>query len=172
MARLITRLSSKNFCIVNPSYTIESSYDPDNGDPKLKIGTGQCSINGMDLIMTTTILIDPPESKGTYYLAFKLARDSSNNVLGDLIYGVTTTFQGVYLTYYDERPDPQTDMDKLYLGKVTWDGSSFTEIEEDQDKYGRIWAEDILAKIEDPKHPDKTRLNLQELVYNLPDWYF
>ena len=40
----------------------------------------------MDLIVNTTTTIDPPENTGTYYLALHLARDSSNNVLGDLVY--------------------------------------------------------------------------------------
>lgn len=172
MARFVTRVSSKNFCIIKPSFEIKAIQDESTNAPKLEIGTGQASINGMDLIMTNTLRIDPPESEGTYHLAFKLARDSSRNVLGDLVVGVTTTFEGVYLTYYDTKPDPLTDMDMLFLGQITWDGENFTDIVEDEDKYGRIWAEDILCKVEDPKHPDYTRLNLQEYIYNLPDWYF
>jgi hypothetical protein len=172
MARIVTRLSSKNFCIVKPSFEITKVNDEGTNALKLQIGTGQCSINGMDLIMTNTLRIDPPVNQGTYHLAFKLARDSSSNVLGDLKVGVTTTFEGVYLSYFNEKPDPQTDMDMLYLGQITWDGQDFTEIVEDEDKYGRIWAEDVLGKFEDPKHPDVTRLTLQELIYNLPDWYF
>ena len=172
MARIVTRLSSKNFCTVKPSFEITKVNEGDTSTPKLQIGIGQASINGMDLIMTDVIKIDPPENTGKYHLAFKLARDSSSNVLGDLIYGVTTTFEGVYLTYYDEKPDPLTDMDMLYLGQVNWDGHDFTEIIEDEDKYGRIWAEDVLGKFLDPKHPDTTRLNLQEFIYKLPDWYF
>lgn len=172
MARLVTRVSSKNFCIIKPSFEITAVSDEATNKPKLEIASGQASINGMDLIMNNSIRIDPPEGEGTYYLAFKLARDSSRNVLGDLVVGVTTTFEGVYLTYYDTKPEPLTDMDMLYLGQVTWDGEQFSDIVEDEDKYGRIWAEDILCKLEDPKHPDDTRLNLQEYVYNMPDWYF
>ena len=59
----------------------------------------------------------------------------------------------------------------LYIGTVDWDGNNFSNITEDEDKYGRIWAEDILCKINDPKHPDITRLNLQEFIYKIPDWY-
>ena len=172
MARFVTRVSSKNFCITKPSFEITVIFDPVTTDPLLQISEGQASINGMDLIMTNFINIAAPNDPGTYYLAFKLARDSSMNVLGDLIYGVTTTFEGVYLTYFDEKPDPLTDMDMLYLGKVTWDGTTFTEIEEDEDKYGRLWAEDVLAKIEDPKHPDTRRLNVQQWINKVPDWYF
>lgn len=172
MARLVTRVSSKNFCIVKPSFEISKINDQSSNKVKLQISIGQCSINGMDLIMTNTLKIDPPAKNGTYHLAFKLARDSSNNVLGDLKVGVTTTFEGVYLTYYSKKPEPQTDMDMLYLGQVTWDGNDFTNIIEDEDKYGRIWAEDVLGKFLDPKHPDTTRLNLQQFIYTLPDWYF
>lgn len=172
MARFITRLSSKNFCTVKPSFDISVVYDQDTATPALQISEGQASINGMDLIMSSTCTIDPPMKAGTYYLAFKLARDSSNNVLGDLVYGVDTVFKGVYLTYFDTKPDPLTDMDMLYLGKVTWDGTTFTEIKEDEDKYGRLWAEDILSKLQDSKHPDITRINLQEWINKVPDWYF
>lgn len=171
-ARYVTRLSSKNFCIVKPSFVPTIYVDTETGLPQIKFSSGQASINGMDLIMTSEIYIDPPVEPGHYYLAFKLARDSSENVLGDLIYGATTTFEGVYLTYYKEKPEPQTDMDMLYLCEFDWDGNEFTNLTEDEDKYGRIWAEDILCKFLDPKHPDVRRLNLQEYIYKLPDWYF
>ena len=170
MARIVTRLSSKNFCIVKPSFEITIIKDSTTNISKLQIGTGEASINGMDLIMSSTLTIDPPEQPGTYHLAFRLARDSANNVLGDLIYGVTRTFEGVYLSYYEDKPDP-VPADMLYLGKVKWDGEKFSSVIEDEDKYGRIWAEDILCKILDPKHPNITRLNLQEWLYKVPDWY-
>lgn len=170
MARLVTRVSSKNFCVKNPSFGLEAYMDPITTSLKIKVGEGEASINGMDLIATQELLIDPPKESGEFYLAFKLARNDQKNVLGDFIYGSTTTFQGVYLAYFNEKDT--TDMDMLYLGKITWDGENFTNIEEDEDKYGRIWAEDIMCKLEDPKHPDETRLNLQEYIYKLPDWYF
>ena len=172
MARIVTRLSSKNFCIVKPSFELTLVTDNSTGLQYIKVGTGQCSINGMDLIMTSELTIDPPETVGHHYLAFHLRRDSSENVLSDLVVGVTRTFQGVYLTYYNEKPDPVTDADIFYLGSLDWDGKTITNLEEDEDKYGRIWAEDVLGKFQDPKHPDITRLNLQEFIYNLPDWYF
>ena len=168
MARLVTRVTSKNFCIVKPSYEITELIS-NTGKQQLQIGIGQCSINGMDLIMSSEIVIDAPESAGTYYLGFKLARGESNNVLGDQAYGVSITFKGLYLTYFDEKVE--NDADILYLAKVEWDGSKFTNIVEDEDKYGRIWAEDILCKIIDPKHPNVSRLTLQEWLYKVPDWY-
>lgn len=170
MARIVTRLSSKNFCIVKPSFEIEKITNVETGAPQVRVLKGEASINGMDIIANDSIIIDPPEKPGTYHLALKLARDSSWNVLGDFIYGSTTTFEGVYLTYFDTKPDP-IDPDMLYLGKLTWDGSTISNIIEDEDKYGRIWAEDILCKIEDPKHPDIRRLTLQEWIYKVPDWY-
>lgn len=171
MARIVTRLSSKNFCIVKPSFEIEKITNIETGAPQIRVLKGQASINGMDIVAEDSIIIDPPEKPGTYHLAFKLARDSSWNVLGDFVYGALTTFEGLYLTYFDNKPDP-IDPDMLYLGQVTWDGSAFGEIIEDEDKYGRIWAEDILCKIVDPKHPDVSRLTLQEWLYKVPDWYF
>lgn len=170
MARLVTRVSSKNFCVKNPSFGLEAYMDPISSSLKIKVGTGEASINGMDLIATQELLIDPPKEAGEFYLAFKLARNDQKNVLGDFTYGSSVTFQGVYLAYFNEKDT--ADMDMLYLGKVTWDGENFTSIEEDEDKYGRIWAEDIMCKLEDPKHPDERRLNLQEYIYKLPDWYF
>lgn len=167
-ARYVTRVTSKNFCIVNPSFIMtETELE---GSKKLQIGTGQCSINGMDLIMNAAIQMDPPEGTGTFHVAFKLVRDSANDVLGDTKVGVTITFDGLFVSYYTQKPDP-VDVDMLYIGTVDWDGNSFSNITEDEDKYGRIWAEDILCKINDPKHPDITRLNLQEFIYNIPDWY-
>ena len=171
MARIVTRLSSKNFCIIKPSYELELRTDDSTGDQTIYVGEGQCSINGMDMIMTSGIVMEPPEEPGHYYLAFHLERDSSGNVHGDLINGVVKTFIGVSLRWFNEKPDPQTDMDMLYLGSVDWDGSTFTNLEEDEDKYGRIWAEDVLGKFMDPKHPDVRRLNLQEFIYKIPDWY-
>ena len=167
-ARYVTRVTSKNFCIVNPSYIMtETELE---GSKKLQIGTGQCSINGMDLIMNAALQMDPPEGTGTFHVAFKLVRDSANDVLGDTKLGVTVTFDGLFVSYYTQKPDP-VDADMLYIGTVHWDGNSFSNITEDEDKYGRIWAEDILCKIKDPKHPDITRLNLQEFIYKIPDWY-
>lgn len=172
MARFVTRVSSKNFCIVKPSFELSLINDISTGEPLIRMLGGQCSINGMDLIMSNSITIGAPDGIGKWYLAFKLARDSSKNVLGDLVYGSTRTFKGVYLTYFDEKPDPVTDPDIFYLGSVEWDGTQFSNLEEDEDKYGRIWAEDILCKFLDPKHPDVRRLNLQEYIYKIPDWYF
>ena len=172
MARLVTRVSSKNFCVVKPSFELSLTSDISTGAPLIRMTKGQCSINGMDLIMNNSITIGAPDGIGKWYLAFKLARDSSSNVLGDLVYGSTRTFKGVYLTYFNEKPDPVTDPDIFYLGSVEWDGSSFSNLEEDEDKYGRIWAEDVLGKFLDPKHPDIRRMNLQEFIYKIPDWYF
>lgn len=171
MARIVTRITSKNFCIVEPSFTLTLVTNSTTGAQSIQVGTGECSINGMDLIMTTTLSIDPPEEAGHWYLAFHLARDGSENVLSDLVVGVNRTFQGVYLTYFSEKPDPQTNMDILYLGSFDYDGVYITNLEEDEDKYCSIWADEVLAKIEDPKHPDITRLTVQELIYLLPDWY-
>lgn len=170
MARLVTRVSSKNFCVKKPSFELKATEDPETLVSVIQVGPGEASINGMDLITTQTLTIEHPETEGEYYLALKLARDSSENVLGDLVYGTSKTFKGVYLTYFNEKDE--TDKDILYLGKINWDGTQFTDIEEDEDKYGRIWAEDILCKIEDPKHPDVSRLLLQEWLYKVPDWYF
>lgn len=173
MARFVTRLSSKNFCVTNPSFVITTRQSTVTGIEQLVVSSGQASINGMDLIITDSIAVNPPESTGTYHLVLRLQRSDDNgngNVLGDLTIGVQTIFQGVCLAYYDDKPDP-VDPDFLYLARVTWDGEHFTSIIEDEDKYGRIWAEDILCKLNDPKHPSIRRLLLQDFIYNIPDWY-
>ena len=173
MARFVTRLSSKNFCVTRPSFVVTSRQSTTTGIQQLVVSAGQASINGMDLIITDSIAVNPPEQTGTFYLVMRLQRDDDNgqgNVLGDLVVGAETTFQGVCLTYYDTKPDP-VDPDFFYLAQITWDGEDFTSIVEDEDKYGRIWAEDILCKINDPKHPNVRRLLLQEWINNVPDWY-
>lgn len=167
MARIVTRVTSKNFCIVKPSFDLEQATDLE-GNPMLKVDKGQACINGMDLIINQSNRIYPPDEAGDYYLALHLWRDSSSNVLGDLVIGVTKQFKGVYLDWWNERVE---DVDCLWLGKVHWDGTSFTSIEEDPEKYGRIWAKDILCKLEDWKHPDDTGMILQDWIYKVPDWY-
>lgn len=179
MARLVTRLSSKNFCIIPNSFLITQTNQTTDGKANLEISAGQASINGMDLIMIKSIKIAPPaQTNKTYYIAFKLQRNSNpnqwdgivGNVLGDLEVGTTTTFEGVYLTYFDTKVED--DQDRLYIGSVKWDGTNFKEIKEDTDKYGNLWAKDIMAKIQDPKHPTIERLLLQEWINKVPDWYF
>ena len=179
MARLVTRLSSKNFCIIPNSFLITQTNQTADGKANLEISAGQASINGMDLIMTKSIKIAPPaQTNKTYYIAFKLQRNSNpnqwdgivGNVLGDLEIGTTTTFEGVYLTYFETKVED--DPDRLYIGSVKWDGTNFKEIKEDTDKYGNLWAKDIMAKIQDPKHPTVERLLLQEWITKVPDWYF
>lgn len=168
MARIVTRVTSKNFCITNPAFELSNATDT-SGNPMLKIEKGQACINGMDLIINQSNRIYPPDTAGTYYIALHLWRDSSANVLGDLTVGVTKQFKGVYLDWWDSKDE--NDVDALWLGKVVWDGTSFTSIEEDLDKYGRLWARDILCKIEDWKHPATTRILLQDWLYKVPDWY-
>ena len=168
MARLVTRVTSKNFCIVNPSFDLSVVTDIE-GIPMIKVDEGQACINGMDIIANQSIRIYHPDEVGKYYLAMHLWRDSSENVLGDLVVGVTKEFHGVYIDWYTEKDED--DVDALWLGSAYWDGTQFTDLEEDLDKYGRIWARDILCKMEDWKHPNVTRILLQDWLYKVPDWY-
>lgn len=168
MARIVTRVTSKNFCIVKPSFDLEQVTDLE-GKAMLKIDKGQACINGMDLIINQSNRIYPPDQAGDYHIALHLWRDSSSNVLGDLTVGVLKQFKGVYLDWWTSKDE--NDPDSLWLGKVHWDGTNFTSIEEDLDKYGRIWAHDILCKMEDWKHPEVSRILLQDWLYKVPDWY-
>lgn len=184
-ARYVTRIAKKNFCIKKPSFVATKIEDPATKTPLLNISAGEASINGMDIIASSAITIAPPTTAGTWYLAFKLQRDNlgrdfevgqyklKGNVLGDEIIGVQKTYLGVYLTYFDKRDDEGTeDPDMLYLAKVVWDGTDFTEIEDDPQKYSRIEAEDVGCYIKDPKHADVYYMDLQSWLFKVPDWYF
>lgn len=184
-ARFVTRVAKKNFCIKNPSFVLSAERDIKTNKPVLQISEGEASINGMDMIASVPIQLDPPAEEGKWYVAFKLARDNlgrdftvgkyklKGNVLGDLTVGVKKTFEGVYVTYFNERLDEgDEDPDMLYLGSIEWDGNDFSNIEEDPQKYSRIEAEDVGCYIKDPKHADVYYMNLQEWLYKVPDWYF
>lgn len=184
-ARFVTRVAKKNFCVKNPSFVLSASKNISTNNPVIEISKGEASINGMDIIASVPIQIDPPAAEGKWYLAFKLARDNlgrdfeigkytlKGNVLGDTVVGETKTFEGLYLTYYEERLDEgDEDPDVLYLGSLYWDGTDFSDIEEDPQKYTRIEAEDVGCYIKDPKHADIYYMDLQSLIYKLPDWYF
>lgn len=184
-ARYVTRIAKKNFCIKNPSFVLSAEKDIKTNKPVIQITEGEASINGMDIIASVPLQIDPPASAGKWYLAFKLGRDNlgrdftvgkyklKGNVLGDLVVGVEKTFEGVYLTYYDKRLDEgDEDPDMLYLGSLYWDGNNFSDIEEDPQKYSRIEAEDVGCYIKDPKHADIYYMDLQSWMYKVPDWYF
>lgn len=168
MARLVTRVTSKNFCVTRPAFNLSRVLDEDS-KPMIKVESGQASINGMDLIITQTNRIYPPDEEGDYYLALHLWRDSSSNVLGDLIVGVLKQFKGVYLDWFRIRDG--YDNDALWLGKIHYDGNDITLIEEDQEKYGRLWAKDITTNTNDWKHPEYTSMVLQDWIDKVPDWY-
>lgn len=184
-ARFVTRVAKKNFCIKEPSFVLKAAIDIKTNTPVLEISEGEASINGMDIIASVPIQIQPPKKEGKWYVACKLARDNlgrdfkvgkytlKGNVLGDLVVGVDKTFEGMYITYYDTRLDEgDEDPDMLYLGSLIWDGSNFSEIEDDPQKYTRVEAEDVGCYIKDPKHADVYYMNLQEWLYKVPDWYF
>ena len=173
MARLVTRVTSKNFCLINPSFELSAVTDLE-GIPMVQVTGGQACINGMDIIATQDLRIYMPDEAGTYLLALHLWRDRNGNVFGDDIVGIGGAgiggfFSGVYLDWWTEKDENDTDI--LWLGSVTWNGTEITDIQEDLDKYGRIWAKDILCKLEDWKHPDNTRMILQDWIYKTPDWY-
>lgn len=184
-ARFVTRVAKKNFCIKKPSFVLSAEKNITTNQPVLQISEGEASINGMDIIASVPIQIDPPAEVGKWYVAIKLARDNlgrdftvgkyklKGNVLGDLVVGVKKTFEGMYITYYTERLDEgEEDPDMLYLGSIEWDGKEFSNIEEDPQKYSRIEAEDVGCYIKDPKHADVYYMDLQSWMYKVPDWYF
>lgn len=184
-ARFVTRVAKKNFCIKDPSFVLSVAENVQTNTPMLQISEGEASINGMDIIASVPIQIEPPTEIGKWYVAFKLVRDNlgrdytigkyklKGNVLGDLVVGVEKTFEGMVLTYFKERLDEgDEDPDMLYLGSLYWDGNNFTDLEEDPQKYTRIEAEDVGCYIKDPKHADITYMDLQSWIYKVPDWYF
>lgn len=185
MARLVTRVAKKNFCIKDPSFTLEVVPDITTNKPVIQVSVGEASINGMDIIVSEPITIDPPTVVGKWYIALELARDNlgrdftigkykfRGNVLGDTVVGVKKTFDGMVLCYKPERlTNGEESPDILYLGSVYWDGNDFTDLEEDPEKYTRVKAEDVGCYIDDPKHGDIYYMDLQSWMYKVPDWYF
>lgn len=176
VARLTTRVTSKNFCITKPAFVPSRVLDAISNRIMIEVSPGEMHINGYDIIVDKPIRILPPEAPAEHInLGFKLSRDSSNNVLGDTTYMGKTTMEGAYLSWFpDPISMPDDDKDRLIIGSAGWDGTDFIpgSIIEDPDKYGKIWASDIWMYWFDPKHPDETRMDLQTWLNHVPDWYF
>ena len=64
MARLVTRVTSKNFCLINPSFELSAVTDLE-GIPMVQVTGGQACINGMDIIATQDLRIYMPDEAKT-----------------------------------------------------------------------------------------------------------
>lgn len=169
MSSIVTRITNRNYALTESSFKLTISTS--EGSPVIDIASGEANINGYHIIISNTLQLPPPESAGTdYAICFKLARDSSNHVLGDVYNVDINEFNGLWVSYFDLE-EAKKDPDILILGTVDWDGSQFSNLEGNPDILARIDGSTIILNIDDPKHPEYTTITLQELMDNLKDWY-
>lgn len=171
MSSIVTRITERNYALSSDSFEL-SVISSDSGNT-INITSGQANIRGYHIITTSALQLPPPQAAGTdYAICFKLARDSSDHVLGD-VYDPnegTDLFNGLWVSYFGLE-EAKADPDILIIGTVDWDGSNFSNLEKNPDILSRLDASTIIININDPKHPDYTTITLQELTDNLKDWY-
>lgn len=169
MSSIVTRITTRNYALTEDSFKLEISSN--SGTPVINISKGQANINGYHIITSNSLQLPPPQSAGTdYAICFKLARDSSNHVLGDVYNIDINEFNGLWVSYFG-LDEAKKDPDILILGTVDWNGSQFSNLVTNPDILARIDGSTIILNINDPKHPDYTTITLQELMDNLKDWY-
>lgn len=171
MSSIVTRITNRNYALTEGSF--ELSISSSSGTPVIDIASGQANIRGYHIIAENTLQLPAPQNPGEgYAICFKLARDSSDHVLGD-VYDPETgnnMFNGLWVSYFDLE-EAKKDPDILILGTVDWNGSEFSNLVQNPDILARIDGDIIIMNINDPKHPEYTTITLQELMDNLKDWY-
>ncbi len=169
MSSIVTRITNRNYALTTESFKLEISTN--SGAPVIDISSGQANINGYHIITTKSLLLPPPQNAGTdLAICFKLARDSSNHVLGDVYNVDINEFNGLWVSYFN-LDEAKKNPDTLILGTVDWNGNQFSNLKPNQDILARIDGETIILNIDDPKHPEYTTITLQELMDKLKDWY-
>lgn len=169
MSAIVTRITNRNYALTKGSFKL--SIVAQDGSNVINITPGSANIQGYHVITTKDLQLPPPKNPGTNLaICFKLARDSSGHVLGDVTYANVSEFNGLWVSYFPLE-DAKKDPDILILGTVDWDGSNFSNLKQNPDIYARIDGETIILNIDDPKHPEYTTISLQELMDNLKDWY-
>lgn len=171
MAAIVTRITERNYCLTKEAFTLSVQPDTDFGFV-IQIEAGEANIQGYHVITDSYIRIKPPETLTGEKIAvgFKLARDGSGNLLGDVTYNLITEYEGLWLSYFDA-DTAREDKDILILGYVDWDGNNFSNVMDNPEKQGRLDGKDVIVYVSDPKHPDIEFLTLQQLVDMIPDWY-
>lgn len=172
LAAMTTRITTRNYALTEGSFDLALDPDTTYGFV-ISIAPGQANIQGYHIIAETSLRVPPPVEleAGTHkVLGMKLARDSSDHVLGDVTYAGETNYEGVWVSYW-EYEDAINDKDLFILGYLDWDGTNMSNVVDNPEKYGRLDASDIIIYLSDPKHPEYEFLTLQELTDNLKDWY-
>ncbi len=171
MAAIVTRITDRNFCLKQEHFSLSVEPDVDYGYV-IQIAEGEANIQGYHVITNTYLRISPPQelTGEKIALGFKLARDGSNNLLGDVTYNLITEYEGLWVSYFDSETARQ-DPDVLILGYLDWDGANFSNVIDNPEKLGRLDAKDVIIYISDPKHPDIEFLTLQQWADMVPDWY-
>lgn len=171
MAAIITRITERNYCLRKEHFTLSVEPDTEYGHV-IQIAEGQANIQGYHIITNDLLRIPPPkEITGTKIaLGFKLARDSSQHLLGDVTQNLKTEYEGLWVSYFNF-DDAYNNPDIFIVGYLDWDGNNFSNVYDNPEKLGRLDAKDIHCEIHDPKHPNIEFLNLQDWINLVPDWY-
>lgn len=171
MASIITRITERNYCLRKEHFTLSIEPDTEYGHV-IQIAEGQANIQGYHIITNDVLRVPPPTSiTGTKIaLGFKLARDSSQHLLGDVTQDLVTRYEGLWVSYFD-KDVAYNDPDTFILGYLDWDGSNFSNVYDNPEKLGRIDAKDVICYLHDPKHPELEFMTLQDWMDIVPDWY-
>lgn len=163
MRGIVTRITTRNYALTKSDFLLALV----NG--KVQIQTGIGNIQGYEIVTTTPLLLDDPiDGPGDYLIGFKLTKDSSDHLRGDVLDGNVTYYEGVWAGFFTL--DSKNDKDVLFIGTVHWDGSKYTDLKRNPDLEHKIDASDIDVQVKGPK-PPKQSMNLQEYIDKMPDWY-
>ena len=171
MEAIVTRLTSRNFCLKQSDFTLSAQPDTDYGHV-IQIEEGQANIQGYHVITNTYLRVPPPTSITGQKIALgmKLERDTSSHLLGDVTENLVTRYMGIWVSYFRVE-DAQANPDIFILGYLDWDGSNFSNVYDNPEKLGKFDAKDIICYLSDPKHPNVEFMNLQDWIDIVPDWY-
>lgn len=171
MEAIVTRLTTRNFCLAQSDFSISAQPDADYGHV-IQIEPGQANIQGYHVITNTYLRVPPPTSiTGTNIaLGMKLERDTSSHLLGDVTENLVTRYEGIWVSYFKVE-DAKANPDIFILGYLDWDGSNFNNVYDNPEKLGKFNAKDIICYLSDPKHPNVEFMNLQDWIDIVPDWY-
>lgn len=171
MAAIVTRITERNYCLHWEDFVLSVEPDTDYGFV-IQISEGQANIQGYHVITDSPIRVRPPQvmTGKDIALGFKLSRDGSKNLLGDVTYNTITEYEGVWLSYFNKE-EAKKDPDIFILGYVDWDGDKFDNVKDNPEKVGRIDASTVICELHDPKHPELEFIYLQDWMNIVPDWY-
>ena len=143
MEAIVTRLTSRNFCLKQSDFTLSAQPDTDYGHV-IQIEEGQANIQGYHVITNTYLRVPPPTSITGQKIALgmKLERDTSSHLLGDVTENLVTRYMGIWVSYFRVE-DAQANPDIFILGYLDWDGSNFSNVYDNPEKLGKFDAKDL-----------------------------